>query len=319
MPHAFVSYVRDNQEQVDRLARDLRSGGAQLWLDREQIQPGQRWQQAIRRAIESGSFFIACFSEEYASRATSYMNEELTLAIDVLRKRPTDRAWFIPVVFSGDSVPDRDIGAGETLRDLQWVDLSHEWDDGIRRILDVIKPDKSREGRSASEPADLLDTEPEYQSDNSTIDAADPNGEQRFASHGKMSIASNWAGICRRSQSHATTMGHGRPPLAVELINQETKEFCEQPCPQTEAELSLRWRQSDALNSKIRTICHADTMGRGRPAIAAQLVEEARKCCGLPTSDADFKALDRQINEIMSSIRNLCFDDLTRRNIQRLS
>ncbi len=53
------------------------------------------------------------------------MNEELTVAIEELRLRPTDRAWFIPVLLDDCEVPDRSIGAGETLRTLQWIKLPH--------------------------------------------------------------------------------------------------------------------------------------------------------------------------------------------------
>ena len=90
----------------------LRSYRVEAWLDRNEILPGQRWKEAIRRAIRGGSYYLACFSQEYFDRDRSYMNEELTVAIEELRQRPTDRAWFIPVVLSGSGVPDRDIGGG---------------------------------------------------------------------------------------------------------------------------------------------------------------------------------------------------------------
>jgi hypothetical protein len=38
-------------------------------------------------------------------------------------------------------MPDRPIGGGETIRDIQWVDLFLNWDTGIRKILGVIQPE----------------------------------------------------------------------------------------------------------------------------------------------------------------------------------
>jgi hypothetical protein len=73
MKHVFISYVRENQGVVDRLCSDLKAAGIEVWLDRERIRPGQRWQLAIRTAIEEGMFFIACFSDEYRQRTVSYM------------------------------------------------------------------------------------------------------------------------------------------------------------------------------------------------------------------------------------------------------
>jgi len=141
--HVFISYVREDRPAAEKLCAELERNGIAVWLDREEIHPGERWKIEIRRAIEGGAFFIACFSKAYVDRDKSYMNEELTIAIDQLRLRPSNRAWFIPVLLEGGIVPDRPIGGGETLRDIQWIDLTEDWDNGVRRILNVILPYRS--------------------------------------------------------------------------------------------------------------------------------------------------------------------------------
>ena len=127
MKKVFISYVRENIEIVDRLCQELKSHGIQVWLDRNDIDPGSRWEQSIRKAISQGGGFIACFSEEYNNRDKTYMNEELTLAINELRQRPADRIWFIPVKLNNCEIPDRDIGGGETLQVFQYVNLYEDW------------------------------------------------------------------------------------------------------------------------------------------------------------------------------------------------
>jgi TIR domain len=114
--HVFISYVRDNRDVVDRLATELRAAGVDVWLDRERLRPGERWKTAIREAIHSGILFVACFSREYAARDASYMNQELTLAIDELRLRPVDRRWFVSLVLSGGEVPLINRRRGNTSR-----------------------------------------------------------------------------------------------------------------------------------------------------------------------------------------------------------
>ncbi|MBU2571481.1 MAG: TIR domain-containing protein [Gammaproteobacteria bacterium] len=141
MPHVFICYLRQNSDKVNRLVQDLECNSVSVWLDRKKIHPGTRWKDAIRTAIQNGALFLPCFSREYEARKRSYMNEELTLAIDELRLRPTDRSWFIPVVLDGGTIPNRDIGGGETLHNLQWVDLSLDWTDGVRRIVDTFRQD----------------------------------------------------------------------------------------------------------------------------------------------------------------------------------
>ena len=56
MKKVFVSYVRENMEIVNRLYQELDSHGIQVWLDRNDIDPGSRWKREIRRAIQQGVF-----------------------------------------------------------------------------------------------------------------------------------------------------------------------------------------------------------------------------------------------------------------------
>lgn len=97
MKHVFISYVRENKKDVDLLCGELAKHEISVWLDRNNIKPGTRWKDAIRQAIQSGAFFIACFSEEYQNRSKTYMNEELILAVEILRQLSRDTPWFIPI------------------------------------------------------------------------------------------------------------------------------------------------------------------------------------------------------------------------------
>ncbi|MCP4947450.1 MAG: toll/interleukin-1 receptor domain-containing protein, partial [Aestuariibacter sp.] len=136
--HVFVSYVREDTEQVNRLTNELTKHGVEVWLDKNDIKPGARWKDAIRNAIQDGDYFIACFSDNYVARTSqtkTYMNEELQLALDELRQYGPNRAWFIPVLLSECAVPSLSISARETLLDIQWVNLFQNWDDGIKTRL----------------------------------------------------------------------------------------------------------------------------------------------------------------------------------------
>jgi hypothetical protein len=71
----FVSYVREDQETVERLAKELSAYGIKVWLDTTELKPGTRWRDAIREAISQGDFFIACFSEAYQRRIGPPLNK----------------------------------------------------------------------------------------------------------------------------------------------------------------------------------------------------------------------------------------------------
>ena len=121
---AFLSYVRDDGDRVDRLEAVLKAAEIPIWRDTADLWPGQDWRMRIREAITEGSFaFIACFSVASEARDVSGQREELTLAVDQLRLRRPGEPWIIPVRFDDIAVPDTDIGGGRTLRNLQWIDL----------------------------------------------------------------------------------------------------------------------------------------------------------------------------------------------------
>ena len=146
MKHAFISYVSENWTEVKKIYDVLKSHDIEVWVDRNNIDPGLRWKDAIRKAIREGAFFIACFSKEYNKRSKTdktYMNEELTIAIEELRQRDTEYSWFIPVKVNNCKIPDRNIGGGETLNDLQHVKLYKDWDAGIQRIIKLMRPEFS--------------------------------------------------------------------------------------------------------------------------------------------------------------------------------
>lgn len=122
--HAFISYVREDARDVDQLQRDLEAAGISVWRDTANLWPGEDWRAKIRRAITDNALvFMACFSRQSAARATSYQYEELTLAIEQLRRRRPDDPWLIPVRFDDCPVPDLDLDAGRALSSIQGADL----------------------------------------------------------------------------------------------------------------------------------------------------------------------------------------------------
>jgi hypothetical protein len=156
--HAFISYVREDSQDVDRLQQRLEAAGILVWRDTADLWPGEDWRAMIRHAITRNALvFIGCFSSRSAARKKSYQNEELVLAIEQLRLRRPDIPWFIPVRFDYCDIPELEIGGGRTLASIQHADLfGDEYDAGVARlvaaILRVLGPstDSGLEGRTAS-------------------------------------------------------------------------------------------------------------------------------------------------------------------------
>jgi predicted NBD/HSP70 family sugar kinase len=159
--HAFISYVREDAERVDRLQRILTAAGIKVWRDTANLWPGQDWKIEISQAISTGSLaFIACFSEHSQHRTRSYQNEELILAADQMRLRPPGETWIIPIRFADCSLPFVDLGAGRNLNSLQRIDMfGSSWELGGARLLAAvlriigIPVDSAGPGLPAGQPA----------------------------------------------------------------------------------------------------------------------------------------------------------------------
>ena len=138
--HAFICYVREDRDRVDRLQQILEAAGIEVWRDTTEIRPGQDWRHEIHQAILSNSLvFIACFSENSARRGKSYQNDELADAAAQMRLRPPGESWLIPVRFTECAIPEFDLGGGRTLGSLHYVDLFDEgFDDGAGRLVAAI-------------------------------------------------------------------------------------------------------------------------------------------------------------------------------------
>jgi hypothetical protein len=134
----FISYVHEDSSTVLNLAGRLEGAGYAVWLDKSSLTGGQRWKGAIRDAIRVGTAFIACFSHNYAARERSHMTEELNLAREEIRMRPSNRAWFIPIRLGECEIPDLPIGGGETLRDIQHLDMFPDFDRGVATVIRAL-------------------------------------------------------------------------------------------------------------------------------------------------------------------------------------
>lgn len=168
--HVFISYVREDSDRVDGLCAVLDAAQIPYWRDRKDLGPGDAWRAKIRAAIRDGSLvFLACFSDNSRAKDKSYMNEELTLAVEEFRQMAPGRVWLIPVRLDAGDVPDWDLGAGRVLSDLNYSDLfgkdhmahAARLVTTINRLLGEKRPDPATalaavEQATSADRADLL-------------------------------------------------------------------------------------------------------------------------------------------------------------------
>ena len=139
MKRVFISYVREDSSQVERICEELQRAGIDYWLDKEQIKPGEFWPAAIANAIENGAFFLACFSRKSEQKEKSHMRQELYIAAKAAMLLPPEAKWIIPVKLTECQIPKYDIGGGRDLNQIHYFNLSSDWREGLKQIINTIK------------------------------------------------------------------------------------------------------------------------------------------------------------------------------------
>src|ERR1700722_3852295 len=59
--HVFLSYMREDSQDADRLERALIEAGISVWRDRSSLWPGDAWRLKIRRAIAQAALVVMFF------------------------------------------------------------------------------------------------------------------------------------------------------------------------------------------------------------------------------------------------------------------
>jgi TIR domain-containing protein len=127
--HVFLLYARQDEEAVQRLYRRLVKEGADVWLDKEKLLPGQDWVSEIHKAILTSDMVIACLSKKF-NKQGGYRHEELRIALAKANSLPEGSTFLIPARLEKCDMP-------EPLCKWQRVDLFEA--NGYRKLTHVLK------------------------------------------------------------------------------------------------------------------------------------------------------------------------------------
>ena len=79
----FISYAREDEKFVLRLASELRTRGISIWFDQWDISPGADWDQSIDKALHESERFIVILSP--AAVSSRQVRAEIQAAIDTAK------------------------------------------------------------------------------------------------------------------------------------------------------------------------------------------------------------------------------------------
>lgn len=119
---AFLSYARTDSDFALRLAKELKSADATVWIDQMDIRFGTHWDTAVEKALGECGTVLVILSP--ASAASENVMDEVSYALD-------KKKLVIPVLFQECEVPFR-------LRRLEYVDLRTDFEGKIPQLLEML-------------------------------------------------------------------------------------------------------------------------------------------------------------------------------------
>lgn len=123
MAKVFVSHRRADAALAERLANDLRKFGHEVWLDDDDIRPGDSIVGKIESGLDGAQYLVLCYSSSGVSSPWTSREWMSTLA------RQLDGAGVkvIPVRLTGITAPT-------ILADIKYADLMRDWQQGLHDL-----------------------------------------------------------------------------------------------------------------------------------------------------------------------------------------
>jgi len=133
MSHIFISYSSINRPFAFRLVENLERF-FKVWIDREGLDGGAAWEQAIDSALKECAVFVVLISPQ--SNESQWVRRETIRAEQLQKVR-------IPILIEGE-LPLR-------LLDIQFVDFRGDYEGGLRDLMEVLQVYMSPEQKNQNE------------------------------------------------------------------------------------------------------------------------------------------------------------------------
>lgn len=106
----FLSYARENKNEVSKIRDLIQDAGLEVWLDSESLLAGQQWEKSINRAIDSSDFVIG-FLSKYSF--DGYQLKELEISEKQISENKKNPNFLLPCILDDEiferlpkSIPD---------------------------------------------------------------------------------------------------------------------------------------------------------------------------------------------------------------------
>jgi hypothetical protein len=138
----FFSYSRKDEDFVVNLASKLKEAGTNVWLDKIEIAPGARWDEAIAKSLGEAEGLVVALSS--ASVKSQNVMDEVSYAISEGKK-------IVPLLVETCSIPFR-------LARFQYIDFTTDYQQAFQQLLDTLNknPSDAKQPSPVQTPSEKL-------------------------------------------------------------------------------------------------------------------------------------------------------------------
>jgi hypothetical protein len=129
----FLCHANEDKDEVRKIYEKLKRNGIKPWMDKEDLKPGQQWDQEIIKAIKESDHVIIFFSKISVEKR-GYVQNEFKQALKIYDEIPDGEIYIIPARLDDCEIPDK-------FKILHYCDLFEK--DGFEKILKSIQPIES--------------------------------------------------------------------------------------------------------------------------------------------------------------------------------
>ncbi|SPA00496.1 conserved hypothetical protein [Cupriavidus taiwanensis] len=141
----FLSYGSPDLAQARTLYNRLKSRGLNVWFDKEELLPGQRWDFEIKRALRQSDIVLFLISSTSIERR-GYVQREMKLAISHLEEKLPGDIYAIPILL------DSRVKLEAPLSDIQYISAEEA---GFEEVLvSAIEKQLGNLGRDLTQTED---------------------------------------------------------------------------------------------------------------------------------------------------------------------
>ncbi|HAG85522.1 MAG TPA: hypothetical protein DCL61_31360 [Cyanobacteria bacterium UBA12227] len=126
-PQVFVSYASADRAAAKTIVEGLRSRNLNVWLDADELRPGDHWAESIRTAIEASAYFLLLLSKH--SVQSSWMVHEVEAVLKELQSRDVT---FLPVLLEDCDIPS-------SLAIYQCFDMRSGVEENLEKLAEALR------------------------------------------------------------------------------------------------------------------------------------------------------------------------------------